>query len=129
MVSLLARQALRLSDDERAVLQGFVDQAAIAIRNASLHAAEIEARRAAERALAEVRELQGLLPICSYCKSVRNDQNYWQKIESYIGERSRAQFTHGICPDCRETVVAAELAQWRTKEMAAREPVTATRDT
>lgn len=54
-----------------------------------------------EEALANVKQLQGLLPICSYCKKIRDDQNYWSQVESYISDRSEARFTHGICPDCR----------------------------
>ena len=53
-----------------------------------------------KEALARVRQLQGLLPICSYCKKIRDDQNYWQQVESYISRHSEAQFSHGICPDC-----------------------------
>jgi hypothetical protein len=52
------------------------------------------------QALAEVKILSGLLPICSYCKNVRNDSGYWQEIETYIQEHSTAQFSHGICTDC-----------------------------
>ena len=62
-----------------------------------------------EDALARVKRLQGLLPICSYCKKIRNDRNYWQQLENYIGERSEAQFSHGICPDCFEKFVRPEL--------------------
>jgi phosphoserine phosphatase RsbU/P len=51
-------------------------------------------------ALASVRTLHGMLPICSYCKRIRADDRYWQQIEAYIAERSEAQFSHGICPDC-----------------------------
>jgi phosphoserine phosphatase RsbU/P len=51
-------------------------------------------------ALANVRKLSGLLPICAYCKSIRNDKDYWQQIESFVGERSDAQFSHSICPGC-----------------------------
>jgi len=51
-------------------------------------------------ALAKVRTLSGLLPICANCKKIRTDQGYWQSIESYIGEHSEAEFTHGLCPDC-----------------------------
>jgi DNA-binding response OmpR family regulator len=51
-------------------------------------------------ALASVKTLQGMLPICSYCKRIRADDQYWQQIESYIAERSEAQFSHGICPEC-----------------------------
>ncbi len=53
-----------------------------------------------EEALGRVRQLQGLLPICSYCKKIRNDKNYWQQVDSYIVEHSEAQFSHGICPEC-----------------------------
>ncbi|MBF0525733.1 MAG: PAS domain S-box protein [Deltaproteobacteria bacterium] len=52
------------------------------------------------QALAEVKTLSGLLPICSSCKKIRDDQGYWNIIESYISRHSDAQFTHGICPDC-----------------------------
>jgi len=62
-----------------------------------------------ERALASVKVLQGLLPICSYCKKIRNDKNYWQQVESYITEHSEVQFSHGICPACYEKLVKPEL--------------------
>jgi DNA-binding response OmpR family regulator len=69
-----------------------------------------------EKALARVKQLQGLLPICSYCKKIRNDQNYWQQVEGYLSEHSEAQFSHGICPDCYEKIVKPELAQaWSQK--------------
>jgi DNA-binding response OmpR family regulator len=64
-----------------------------------------------ERALGQVKQLQGLLPICCYCKSIRNDQNYWQQVEEYLGDHSDAQFTHGICPRCFDTVVKPQLAR------------------
>ena len=88
----------------------------MAIRNASLYEAEAKARGTAELALAHVRQLQGLLPICAYCKKIRNDSNYWQSIEAYLGERSQATFSHGICPDCRERIVKPELERWRRSE-------------
>jgi hypothetical protein len=44
--------------------------------------------------------LSGLLPICATCKKIRDDQGYWQQLEIYIKDRSDADFTHGICPDC-----------------------------
>lgn len=53
-----------------------------------------------QSALTEVKTLSGLLPICSSCKKIRNDNGYWQQIEGYIHEHSGAQFTHGICPEC-----------------------------
>ena len=53
-----------------------------------------------EDALDSVKQLRGLLPICSYCKRIRADDQYWIQVESYIAERSNAQFSHGICPPC-----------------------------
>ncbi len=51
-------------------------------------------------ALSEIKTLSGLVPICSNCKKIRDDQGYWNQIEKYIGEHSNAQFSHGICPEC-----------------------------
>jgi phosphoserine phosphatase RsbU/P len=68
---------------------------------------------ALEEALARVKQLQGLLPICSYCKKIRDDRNYWQQVESYISEHSEAQFSHSICPECYEGRVKPELDQLR----------------
>ena len=53
-----------------------------------------------DRALAEVRTLTGLLPVCASCKSIRDEEGRWTRIEHYIAERSTAQFTHSLCPDC-----------------------------
>lgn len=60
-------------------------------------------------ALAEVKELRGLLPICSSCKKIRDDEGDWTHIESYIAHRSRAKFTHSICPDCSEALYGRYL--------------------
>ncbi len=51
-------------------------------------------------ALSQVKELSGLLPICSSCKRIRDDQGYWNQLEAYIQKNSKAEFTHGLCPDC-----------------------------
>jgi transcriptional regulator with GAF, ATPase, and Fis domain len=53
-----------------------------------------------EAALNEVKTLQGLLPICASCKKIRDDKGYWIQIEKYISERSKAQFSHGLCTEC-----------------------------
>ncbi|MGH9359376.1 MAG: response regulator transcription factor [Terriglobia bacterium] len=66
-----------------------------------------------ETVLSQVKSLHGLLPICSYCKRIRNDRNYWQRVESYIAERSEAEFTHGVCPQCYENIVKPELEHLR----------------
>jgi sigma-B regulation protein RsbU (phosphoserine phosphatase) len=59
-----------------------------------------------EEALSQVKQLQGLLPICSYCKKVRDDQNYWQKVDTYLSDRIDVQFSHGVCPDCLERMTS-----------------------
>jgi hypothetical protein len=59
--------------------------------------------------LSSVKRLQGLLPICSYCKKIRDDQNYWQQVDAYITEHSEAAFSHGICPECYARVASREL--------------------
>jgi sigma-B regulation protein RsbU (phosphoserine phosphatase) len=55
---------------------------------------------ALETAMAAEKQLQGLLPICCYCKCIRNDENYWQQIESYMSAHADVRFSHGICPAC-----------------------------
>jgi phosphoserine phosphatase RsbU/P len=61
-----------------------------------------------QEALTNVKQLRGLLPICSYCKRIRGDDQYWQQVEGYIEKHSDAQFSHGICPSCFATI-SAEL--------------------
>jgi len=51
-------------------------------------------------ALAHVKQLKGLLPICMFCKKIRKDENYWQQVEEYIHEHTEADFSHSICPEC-----------------------------
>ncbi len=55
-------------------------------------------------ALAQVRTLSGLLPICASCKKIRDDQGYWTQIESYISDHSEADFSHGVCPECMDNL-------------------------
>ncbi len=55
-----------------------------------------------EKALSKVRMLEGMLPICMYCKKIRDDKNYWVKVEDYISSHSDAKLSHGICPECYE---------------------------
>ena len=68
--------------------------------------------RVAERILSftrQVRELEAILPICGYCKKVRDDRNYWNQIEHYIGERTGTAFSHSVCPDCMMRHVKPQL--------------------
>lgn len=62
-----------------------------------------------KKALAEVRTLREILPICSYCRKIRDDEDYWQSLESYVGRHTTARFSHGICPDCLATEVEPAL--------------------
>jgi CheY-like chemotaxis protein len=74
--------------------------------------------RVAERILkytVQVNRLEELMPMCSYCKKIRDDQNYWQQIESYINERTGSEISHSVCPDCYARVVLPELARLRAK--------------
>ena len=57
-----------------------------------------------QEALAQIKTLSGLLPICASCKKVRDDTGYWNQIESYIRDRSDAEFSHGICPECAKNL-------------------------
>ena len=68
---------------------------------------ETMARRLAEleAALANVKQLRGLLPMCSYCKKIRVDNTYWQQLEGYLADHSDAEFSHGICPECFPAVL------------------------
>ena len=64
-----------------------------------------------EDALSRVRTLQGLLPMCPYCKKIRSDSNYWQQIENYVSAHSDAQFSHGVCPQCYEKIVKPQIEE------------------
>jgi sigma-B regulation protein RsbU (phosphoserine phosphatase) len=71
-----------------------------------------------ENALKQVKQLQGLLPMCSYCKRIRDDHNYWLQVEEYITDHSDARFSHGICPDCLKGTVKA-LVEEEVRKMEA----------
>jgi PAS domain S-box-containing protein len=95
------------TDKDVRLAERVANQIAGAIANAQLF---IERKRALEdreqlilklqKALTEVKQLSGLLPICASCKKIRDDKGYWNQIESYIRDRSEAEFSHGICPEC-----------------------------
>ena len=69
------------------------------------HAKLMDAKAALERSLAEVKTLQGLLPICAWCKKVRDDEGLWTQIEKYVSANTDARFTHGLCPECAKAQV------------------------
>jgi PAS domain S-box-containing protein len=64
-----------------------------------------------QNAMAEVRTLRSILPICSYCRKVRDDENYWHSVESYIARHTETRFSHGICPSCLETEIEPDFAR------------------
>ena len=69
-----------------------------------------------EQALCQIKQLQGLLPICSYCKKIRDDGNYWRQVEEYIGHHSEVRFSHGICPTCYEKELVPQLEALRSEQ-------------
>ena len=74
--------------------------------------------RVAERILrytTQVQQLEEMLPICSYCKKIRDDKNYWQQIEGYISERTGSDFSHSVCPDCYQRVLVPELEKMKSE--------------
>lgn len=71
-------------------------------RIAALQQSLAQRVRELQSALDMVNKLSGLLPICSYCKRIRKEENRWQQLEVYLSEHSEAEFSHGICPDCLE---------------------------
>jgi sigma-B regulation protein RsbU (phosphoserine phosphatase) len=85
----------------------------VGVRIVELQQSLADRVNALEEAMARVKQLQGLLPICSYCKKIRDDQNYWQQVENYISKHSEAQFSHSICPECYDRCVRPELEHLR----------------
>jgi len=81
----------------------------VGTRVVQLQTALADRVRSLEEALANVKALQTLLPMCAYCKSVRNDQNYWEKVETYFTQHANVAFTHSYCPNCYERFVRPEL--------------------
>ena len=101
-------QPRRLSAAQQKALQALSRQvmALLELRRVSTHLAD---------ALDHVKTLQGLLPICAWCKRIRDDEGYWNQIEAYFHKATGADFTHGICPECLEK----SLPLKRRKESAA----------
>ncbi len=85
-------------DGEKCILSSIGD---ITKRKQTEEALE-EERSRLQQALDEVRTLRGIVPICSYCKKVRDDEGYWNQVEKYVSDHTEATFTHGICPACYE---------------------------
>jgi len=92
---IIDRETRTLTEPQRLALEAL----------ARLVVSHMEFRRvshALAEALNDVRTLQGLLPICAHCHGIRNDQGYWERVEEYLGNRTEAELSHGICPSCFE---------------------------
>ncbi len=94
-------------ENDAKIARGFAELAAVALQN-SRHSDKKDAAEKAnlklieelKESLANVRQLSGLLPICAHCKKIRDDQGYWEQLESYLNRHSEVRFSHGICQDC-----------------------------
>jgi ligand-binding sensor domain-containing protein len=91
-----------------AVTLGAVLISAHALRIRRLELRERELTRRVDEAMARVKVLRGLLPMCAWCKKVRDDGGYWNQIEAYLAEHSEADFSHGICPDCASKIAPGQ---------------------
>jgi sigma-B regulation protein RsbU (phosphoserine phosphatase) len=94
----------------------------VGIRVLALQRTLAERVRELEDVLSRVKRLRGLLPICAYCKKIRNDRNYWEQVESYITEHSEAQFSHSICPVCYEQFAKPEIEKSKALSSVAKPP-------
>jgi len=88
----------------------------VGVRIVQLQKALTERFQELEDASKRVKQLQGLFPICSYCKKIRNDRNYWEQVDAYIASHSEAKFSHGVCPDCYEIHLRPQLARLPNRE-------------
>ena len=82
----------------------------VGLRVAQLQLNLADRVRELEDALAKVKTLSGMLPICASCKKIRDDKGYWMQIESYVRDHSEAEFSHGVCPECAKKWIEAANA-------------------
>jgi sigma-B regulation protein RsbU (phosphoserine phosphatase) len=83
----------------------------VGVQMIALQQSLAERVRELEEALAQVKQLQGILPICSYCKKIRDDDNYWQRVENYFSRHTEMRFSHCICPDCYIAICEPQLRE------------------
>lgn len=107
---LLTAQAANFENQQEAIEAGVDDFLCKPLRqhelSMRLHVAERILRYATQ-----VRQLETFLPICGYCKKIRDDKNYWEKIENYIQSRTGTDFSHSVCPDCYREIILPEINQ------------------
>jgi hypothetical protein len=106
-VSVLAVASTAVSLHALDVKRKFAEAEIIAL-NAGLEQRVKDRTQELQNSLAQVTQLSGMLPICAWCKKIRDDQDYWHSVEQYVTARTDARFTHGICPDCHTRVTAQD---------------------
>ena len=89
---------------KEAILRVFAARAAAEMERRRIERAREALLVELQQALARVRTLRGLLPVCAWCRRIRDDQGYWSQLEAYVRDHTDADFTHGICPECAEKV-------------------------
>jgi len=85
----------------------------VGVRIVELQTKLAERVKQLEKAAEQVKRLEGIIPICGYCKKIRDDQDYWQNVESYVATHSEAEFSHGICPSCFVEIVQPQLTTFK----------------
>jgi len=96
----LANKNSDFTDEDANIATVFGELAAIALENSRSIEVLKEKTQSLEKALSEIRTLKGIIPICAYCKGIRDDQGSWKRLEEYISANSDAEFSHGICDHC-----------------------------
>lgn len=105
---LLSNLATTAENLDQAMAAGADDFLAKPVKPAELRARLHVAERILNYAT-QVRQLQQIIPICGYCRKMRDDRNYWSQVEEYIGKQTGSEFSHGVCPDCYERVLVPEM--------------------
>nr|WP_319775857.1 GAF domain-containing protein [uncultured Sphaerochaeta sp.] len=98
----LANNPEDFTDRNAEMATAFGELASMALREARINEERDCLINELQHALSQIKTLQGLIPICAKCKKIRDDKGFWQQVENYIQERSSAQFSHGICPECAQ---------------------------
>lgn len=100
----LANKPANFTDEDASIASVFGEFAAIALKNSHTLDKLRQTVSKLEHTLKEVKTLEGLLPICSHCKNIRDDQGYWHQVEEYMRHHSKFSFTHSLCPKCAKTL-------------------------
>ena len=96
-------------------LEEFCARVRVGVRILDLQASLAARVQELESALQQVKQLRGMVPICSYCKKIRDDRHYWQQVEEYLSANIDIQFSHGVCPSCYEKELVPQLRAAKRK--------------